>query len=133
MTGQIGHIIDVLPTCLEFAGGRPLAEINGQKAPPLEGRSLAPILRGGQRPAPEILFWEWSGNCAVRRGQWKLVWDTLNKAKKWQLYDIEADRTELNDEAAQNPALVKELSAAYERWARDLGRRLPGQKGKAEE
>src|SRR4029453_536718 len=88
MTDQLGHIIDVLPTCLELANGKPLSEINGQAAPPLEGRSLLPVLRGGTRQPPEQICWEWSGNCAIRRGQWKLVWDTLNKAQKWQLYDV---------------------------------------------
>jgi arylsulfatase A-like enzyme len=130
MTGQIGHIIDVLPTCLEIAGGRPLAEFAGKKTPSLEGRSLAPVLRGQQRPAPERLFWEWSGNCAVREGEWKLVWDTLNTARKWQLYDITADRTETTDLAARHPERVKAMSAAYDTWAKSLGRRLPGQKGK---
>jgi arylsulfatase len=130
MTNAIGHIIDVLPTCLELAGGRPLAEVNGEKSPPLEGRSLAAVFRGGQRPAPERLFWEWSGNCAVREGSLKAVWDTLNPDKKWQLYNVAVDRTELNDLAAANPARVKEMSTAYTAWAKALGRRLPGGKGK---
>ncbi|MSU47678.1 MAG: arylsulfatase [Opitutus sp.] len=130
MTGQLGHIIDVLPTCLELAGGKPLAEINGQPTAPIEGRSLAPIFRGEQRQEPAQLFWEWAGTCAVRQGKWKLVWDTLNTAKEWQLYDIVADRTELHDLAAGHPELVKQLSADYERWAKALGRKLPGQKGK---
>jgi arylsulfatase len=130
MTNQIGHIIDVLPTCLELAGGQPLRQINGQPSPPLEGRSLAPILRGGSRPAPERLYWEWAGNCAVREGPWKAVWDTLNPAKQWQLYDVVADRTETKDLAAAQPARVKAMSAAYVTWAQSLGRRLPGGKGR---
>ena len=130
MTNQIGHIIDVLPTCLEIAGAKSLAEIAGKKTQPIEGRSLAPVLRGVERPAPERLFWEWSGNCAVRDGRWKLVWDTLNSAKQWQLYDIAADRTETKDLAKNHPERVKEMSAAYQAWAKALGRRLPGQKGK---
>lgn len=130
MTNQVGHIIDVLPTCLEVAGGQPLAEINGKKTQPLEGRSLLPILRGEQRTPPQRLLWEWSGNCAVREAQWKLVWDTLNPQKQWQLYDVVADRTETTDLAAKYPDRVKAMSAAYMEWAKALGRKLPGQKGK---
>ncbi len=133
MTGQVGHIIDVLPTCLELAGAKPLAEINGQKSPPLEGRSLAAVFRGQERPAPARLFWEWSGNCAAREGPWKAVWDTLNPDKKWQLYNVVVDRTETKDLAASEPARLKELSAAYAVWAKQLGRRLPGEKGKKSE
>jgi len=130
MTGQMGHIIDILPTCLDVAGARPLAEINGVKPQPLEGRSLAPILRGEQRPQDGELCWEWAGNCAIRRGQWKLVWDTLNPTKKWELYDVVTDRTELHDLAGKKPEIVKELAAAYEKWAKKLGRHLPGEKRK---
>jgi arylsulfatase len=133
LTGQIGHIIDILPTCLEVAGGKPMEEINGQRTLPLEGRSLLPVLRGGERPAPERLLWEWSGNCAVREGRWKLVWDTLNPKKQWQLFDIVADRTEMIDLAANDPARVKAMSDAYLAWAKALGRRLPGQKGRNSE
>jgi arylsulfatase len=130
MTGQIGHIIDVLPTCLELAGAKPLGEINGEKTQPLEGRSLVPILRGETRTPPGELCWEWSGNCAIRHGKWKLVWDTLSRPLKWELYDLEADRTELNNLADAKPELVKELSEAYTRWAKAAGRKLPGEKGK---
>jgi len=130
MTGQLAHIIDVLPTCLDLAGAQPLSEINGEKTKPLEGHSLVPILRGGTRPPPEELCWEWSGNCAIRRGQWKLVWDTLSRPVKWELYDIEADRTELHNLADEKPELVKDMSEAYARWAKATGRRLPGEKGK---
>jgi arylsulfatase len=133
MTGQIGHIIDVLPTCLDLAGGKPLSEFAGKKTLPPEGRSLAGVFRGEQRAAPERLFWEWAGNCAVREGQWKLVWDTLSPTKKWQLFDVVADRTETKDLAASHAARVKEMSAAYVTWANALGRRLPGEKGKKSE
>jgi arylsulfatase len=128
ISGQLGHIIDIMPTCLEIVRGKPLTEINAAKTRPLEGRSLAPILRGEPRAQAEELCWEWAGNCAIRRGQWKLVWDSLNKESKWELYDLVADRTELHDLARTKPEVVKELSAAYKKWARSLGRKIPGEK-----
>lgn len=118
MTNQIGHVIDVLPTCVELSGAKVDAKV--------EGRSLAAVLRGGQRTAPEKLFWEWGGNCAMRQGKWKLVWDTLNIEKAWQLYDIEADRTEMNDLAKQQPDRVQQMKADYLTWANQLGRKVPG-------
>ncbi|MES2692589.1 MAG: arylsulfatase [Verrucomicrobiota bacterium] len=126
MTGQIGHIIDVVPTCVELAGG------GGATAKAFDGTSLAAVLRGEQRKAPEQLFWEWSGNCAVRQGKWKLVWDSLNAGKNWQLFDMETDRTEMKDLAAKQPKLVKQMSADYAAWAKKLGRKMPGQKSKGD-
>lgn len=125
-TNQVAHLIDVLPTCLEVAGASALQEICGAQPSPLEGQSLAPVLRGDKRDAPAQLFWEWGGNLAVREGRWKAVWDAENPARQWQLYDIDADRTEMNGVARQHPELVERLSAAYERWARNLGRKQPG-------
>ena len=40
---------------------------------------------------------------------------------------------ETKDLAASHPARVKEMSAAYLTWAKALGRRLPGEKGKKSE
>jgi arylsulfatase len=50
----------------------------------------------------------------VRDGQWKLV---AKRGSDWELYDIEADRTELNDLAAKHPDKVKEMAARWDEWA----------------
>jgi arylsulfatase len=65
---------------------------------------------------PQPLFWEHEGNRAVRDGDWKLVAE--GPGAPWELYDLKADRTELHDLAAQQPARVRELAAAWEAWAR---------------
>ncbi|MCP5557374.1 MAG: arylsulfatase [Verrucomicrobiaceae bacterium] len=125
-TNQVGHIIDIVPTCLEAASAKPVSESHGEKTTPLEGSSLLSVFRGETRTPPAELCWEWSGNCAVRQGKWKLVWDTAAKPVKWELYDLEADRTEMHDLAAEKPELVKELTDAYTKWAKATGRKLPG-------
>ena len=63
----------------------------------------------------ETFFWEHEGNRAVREGKWKLV---SRHPNAWELYDIEADRTELDDLAARFPVIVQDLAQAYERWAK---------------
>jgi hypothetical protein len=35
----------------------------------------------------------------------------------WELYDMETDRTEMNNLADQQPDKVKELAALWEAWA----------------
>ncbi len=125
-TSQIGHIIDVLPTCLELAGAKYPETFKGKATAPVEGQSLLPILKGQTRKTPEQVCWEWSGNCAIRQGKWKLVWDTLNKAKQWELYDMETDRAEMHDLATTQPDKVKAMQADYETWAKATGRKIPG-------
>ena len=41
--------------------------------------------------------------------------------RPWELYDMEADRTELRNLAAEHPARVRELTALYEEWAEGAG------------
>jgi arylsulfatase A-like enzyme len=118
-THQIGHIIDLLPTCVELAGATYPPEFNGHAILPVEGRSLVPAFKGKEVPPPDLLFWEQDGNRAVRQGKWKLVWDV--ELKRWELYDMQADRTETKDLLAKYPAKVKELASAYDRWAEATG------------
>ena len=106
-----------MATCLDVAGVEYPKKLAGRDLLPLEGRSLLPILEG-KKVASQDLFWEHEGNRAMRSGKWKLV---SRYDQTWELYDMEADRTELHDLAAKQPDTVKELRAKYERWADRVG------------
>jgi arylsulfatase len=106
-----GHLIDVMATCVELAGATYPAD-----ATPLEGRSLVPAFAGRSIDRP--LFWEHEKNRAVRSGRWKLV---AKAGKPWELYDIDADRTERHDLAADRPETVRELSALWDAWSKRAG------------
>jgi arylsulfatase len=110
---EAGHITDLMPTVLEVAGASYPQERQGQRVLPLEGVSLAPVLRGGHLP-PRQIFMEHEGNRAVREGRWKLV---ALKDKPWELYDLETDPTEMKDLAAGKTDLVARLAQAWEDWA----------------
>jgi arylsulfatase len=62
----------------------------------------------GQADQRGPLFWEHENNKAVWDGKWKLV---EQKTNGWELYDMEADRTEMNNLAAKMPEKVKDLRA----------------------
>ena len=85
---------------------------------PLEGISLAPIFQGQQRDGHEALCWNVHGSRAVRMRRWKLV---AAKGKSWELYDLETDRTEMNNLASKLPNRVREMSERYKRWAEHVG------------
>jgi arylsulfatase len=108
LRSQPGHLVDIMATCLDVAGAKYPAEHAGEKITPAAGTSLLPALDG--KPLDrEAIYWEHEGNRAIRVGQWKLV--AKGPGAKWELYDISADRTELNDMAAKEPQRVQELSA----------------------
>lgn len=116
---QIGHEIDVMATCLAASAvAYPLKSVAGPPPPPLEGRSLLPAFAGKPVPDRGMLFWEHEGNCAVRDGKWKLV---SRFPDSWELYDMEADRTETDDLADREPDQVVRLAAAYDTWAKRVG------------
>ncbi len=109
-----GHLIDLMATCVDAAEATYPEEYQGNAITPLEGKSLIPLLKTGERAGHEAIFWEHEGNRAVRSGKWKLVSDYPGD---WELYDIEADRTELRDLAEHHPEVVDELAARFEAWA----------------
>jgi arylsulfatase len=90
-------------------------EFKGKAITPIEGRSLVPIFKTGKRDGHEAIYFEHENHKAVRMGKWKLV----AKARgPWELYDMEADRTETNDLAAAEPARVEAMKGMWQAWAK---------------
>jgi arylsulfatase len=115
ITHQVGHIIDVMATCIDISGAQYPSHYKANKITELEGKSLLPIFQGRKRKGHDAIFWEFMRNKAVRRGKWKIV--TIGD-NPWQLYNMEADRTELNDLSAKMPEKVAELAELYNAWVR---------------
>ena len=111
---QPTHVVDIMATCLDAARIKYPVEHNGNKIIPLEGESLMPIFRDEAWWRKRPICWEHEGNSAVRKDEWKLV---SKYPGKWELYNMEEDRTELNDQAKRNLSKLKELKAIYEEWA----------------
>ena len=110
---QPGHLIDLMATCVDVSGATYPQERDGETIPPLEGRSLAPAFEG-QTIERDAIYWEHEGNRAIRVGEWKLV---AKENQPWELFDMEADRTEMHNRAADMPERVSELSAKWRAWA----------------
>jgi arylsulfatase len=115
---QPGHLIDLMATCVDLGGAHYPAAVNGTPIQPLEGVSLRPALAGKSLGRTQPIFWEHEGNRAIRDGKWKLV---SKYPGKWELYDMEADRTELNDLSPAHPEKVAELKGKWETWSQRVG------------
>jgi len=114
---QAGHLIDIMATCVDVSGAHYPARYKGNAIMPMEGRSLVPAF-DNKAIGRDAIYWEHEGNRAVRVGKWKLV---SRHPGGWELYDLEADRTELNNLAEKHPKKMAELKAMYESWAERCG------------
>lgn len=113
ITDQPGHIIDLMPTFLELAGGTYAAAGKGKQLPPLPGKSLLPIIEGKEREPNENLYFQLFDHRAIRSGDWKL---TAVDDKAWELYNLAEDRSETTDLIEQHPDQAKALSENWENW-----------------
>lgn len=114
---QVGHVVDLMPTLLELAGGTYPAVRDGAPVLPIDGRSLVPAFGDSDLPRGP-LFWEHEGHRAVLRGHWKAV---APPRSAWELYDLQTDRTERRNLASRRPELVRELAELWTEWAPSAG------------
>ena len=108
------HVVDVLPTILAATGASYLTELGGHPIQPLQGESFLDLLMGEEWQRQQPIFFEHEGNCAIRHGQFKLV---RQFDQAWELYDMDEDRTELNDLVGRNAPLERELLVQFDDWA----------------
>lgn len=96
--------LDLFPTLLAIAGGKPAAH--------LDGINLLPYLKDrSNEPIRTQLYWRMGARAAFRSGDWKILRDRQDSA--WQLYHVANDLTESHDLSSTHAEKVRELEAAY--------------------
>lgn len=111
------HINDIMPTCLELAEAGYPQQYRGHEILSLDGKSFLSALNGESRPH-ERLFWEHEGNQAVREKNLKLV---RRHNQAWELYNLAADPTELNDLSDTKAPTAKRMQEQYQQWMEQNG------------
>ena len=119
VTDQPGHLVDFMATFVDLAGATYPRQIADRQIDPLQGKSLLPIFRGETRAGHETLYFHFGTDRALRQGPWKLV---SAKLGRWELYNLDEDRTELNDLAKKHPDRVAQMSAQWFKMAEDVDR-----------
>ncbi|HBE66661.1 MAG TPA: N-acetylgalactosamine 6-sulfate sulfatase [Planctomycetaceae bacterium] len=105
---EIGAAIDLLPTLAE------MCDVSLASPQPLDGKSLAPALTGGELPWEDrqiISFWR--GRVSVRNQRFRL-------GDKGGLYDIAADPGQRTNVAADNPEVVAALNETKQHFLKDI-------------
>ena len=112
------HISDIAATCIEAAGAQYPTELNGNAITPIEGVSFLDAINTGAWKRNLPIYWEHEGSRAVRIENWKLVAEI---GGEWELYDMDEDRTELNNLVEANAPKADEMIGLYGVWAERCG------------
>lgn len=113
-----GHVMDIMPTCIDIANGQYPIRYKGNKKQPMEGTSLLPVLFGRSIEPTNPIYWEHGGNRAMIDGDWKIV---SNVEEPWQLYNLKTDRTETKDLALEEPQISLNMIKNYNVWSKRVG------------
>jgi arylsulfatase A-like enzyme len=120
-----GHVIDIVPTVLDIAGGKRPESYAGQVVPTPPGKSLAPAFANDNSVAHDYLWWAHEGSRAIRVGDWKLVaaapsmrgrGEAKTESEQqgpWELFNLADDRAETNNLATKMPEKLGELSQLW--------------------
>lgn len=123
-------IEDFFPSILEMAGIDEYRTLS-----PIDGRSFIPLVKGTGDPSRgRSLVWNYPNiwgntgpginlNCAIRRGDWKLVY-YYDSGKK-ELFNVRKDISEKRDVSNEHPALVRKLSKRLGRYLRNVDAQRP--------
>lgn len=112
------HISDIPATCIDAGGATYPTELNGNDITPIEGVSFMDAIDNGEWKRDLPIYWEHEGSRALRIDNWKLVAEV---GGEWELYDMNDDRTELNNLVESNAPKAAEMIALYESWTERCG------------
>lgn len=110
---EVVSSMDIFPTVVAAAGGSlPQDRI-------YDGVDLAPYLTGAKAGPPhDLLAWRRRPLASIRVGDWKL-WKSLD-GEFTLLFNLKDDLNETTNLAASRPDKLRELEAAFDRWAKDM-------------
>ncbi len=125
---KIAAHIDIAPTLLAACG------VEAPKHVKVDGRNLQPLLQGKSDDwAERSLFFQWHRGdvperhraFAVRGDRYKLVQAVGSSEKvqgpfQFELFDMTTDPGEQMDLAADEPEIVEQMKAEYDRWFDDV-------------
>lgn len=111
ISNEIIHMIDVMPTFLAAAGGRP------DPSWKVDGQNMLPVWLGKEKAPERTLFWEWRAEgyyqLAAMHSHLKLVITGNNPP---ELFNLETDPAERRSIIADYQPLARQLHQELEDW-----------------
>jgi len=123
---QYCHVSDITPTLYDLLGIEFPDEVKGHTQIPLDGKSFAHVFDDGEaKTAKTSQFYGLLGTRSIWMDGWKA--NTVHPATggwsdfgsdKWELYNVEVDRSEMHDVAEAYPEKLQEM---IEMWFFEAG------------
>ncbi len=102
------QVQDILPTVLELSE-------TGAGDTKFDGTSLVPLLR--KRTLPDrMLVVQYGARMRPQKYDGSVIWNQWRLQKGTELYDIEADRAQQKNVAAEHPDVVARMRTYYDTW-----------------
>ncbi|MCL7763984.1 arylsulfatase [Polaribacter sp. Z014] len=114
---EVASIIDIMPTIIDVTNAEYPVNYHGNKIQPMEGLSLIPVVHDKKLDRDEW-FVEHGTNKGYRKGDWKIAYSRDGDGKKWELYNLKKDPTELNDLALVHPQKLNTMKERWYEWAK---------------
>lgn len=116
------HVTDIAPTLLALAG---VTEVEQGTTLGMTGKNILPLLKAqtdAARAYDEPVGYEFSGNAALYRGDFKLV-KNLPPAgdNRWRLYNLREDLGETTDLSGQLTTLFRAMQDDYAAYSASVG------------
>jgi len=123
---QMSMNIDWFPTIVELTG----VPATGMD---VDGKSLVPVIRKDAPSAHEVLYFDFLDQWAVRKGDWKLIFNVTdsedgNKRETiegYYLTNLAKDPSERTNLADQYPEVVEELGKLKKDWDASIPPKTP--------
>jgi arylsulfatase len=122
---SFAYVTDIMPTILEIAKLEHPEKFRGRKVERMRGRSLAGVTSGTRQDTyakDAVIGGEMQNGKWMQKGDYKavLVAEEFGPGT-WKLYNVTEDPGETHDLSKEKPAILNELKAAWNRYAKDVG------------
>ena len=125
---QMATAADWFPTIAELCGLSPPTHV-------IDGKSIVPLIKNTSGEEVHHFFhWTFNKQWAVRRGEWKLLYDPQDTSQKrnaptnnaedlYYLVDLSKDIGEKNNIAVEHPEIVRDLKTLHEAYVQEIDSR----------
>ena len=116
------NTIDFYPTFLKLAG-------NATTTQQLDGEDISPLFKKGGALQRDELYWyypagsaDWNPRkgCAIRKGDYKLIYRFALSPDTYELYNLADDPNETHNLVAENPEKFRELKERLDLWMEEM-------------